>query len=318
MFSTEAATVGEVLTRAGVKLGQNDLVEPSATSPVPTGPFNINVYRARPVMVVDGLKTYNLRSAFQSPRLLALAAGLVIYPEDRFGTEITTDIVESEFIGEKVTIDRAKPLNVKVDGKERLIRTQASTTVEALKGAGIVLGAKDAVTIDPAAPVTSGMSVGITRVTEATVTLTHALPRTVKTIADPAMYRGQSTVQAEGSDGQKTVTYRIQYKDGIETSREAIQTVKHVEPVTRVIVQGSKTPEDAWAKLRMCEAGGDYTRNSGNGYYGAYQFNLSTWQSNGGTGSPHEAAPAVQDEIAKKLFARRGASPWPICGRYLR
>jgi resuscitation-promoting factor RpfB len=162
-----------------------------------------------------------------------------------------------------------------------------------------------------------GMSVGITRVTEAVVTLTHTLPRTVKTIPDPGIVKGQSTVQAEGSDGQKTVTYRIDYKDGVETGREALQVVKHVEPVTRVILKGTKIPDDGWAKLRMCEAGGDYTRNSGNGYYGAYQFNLSTWQSNGGTGYPHQASPAVQDEIALRLYSRRGASPWPICGRYL-
>lgn len=317
LFSTDATTVSDVLARAGVKLKENDLVEPSVTTPVPPGQFNINVYRARPVTVVDGHQTHRLRSAYQSPRLLALAAGLVLYPEDRFRTEVITDIVDDGAVGEKVIVTRAKPINVKVDGQERLVRTHAATAGEALQNAGVVLGAKDTVSVDPATQVTPGMSLSITRVSEAVVTLTQTLPRTVKTIPDPNLLKGQSAVQEEGSDGQKTLTYRINYKDGVETSREVLQVVKNINPVTRVIVQGTKTPDDAWAKLRMCEAGGDYTRNSGNNYYGAYQFNLSTWQSNGGTGYPHQAPPAVQDEIAKRLYARRGASPWPICGRFL-
>src|SRR6185369_3570218 len=136
LFSTDAPRVGDVLKRADVKLAAGDLVEPAVSAPVPTGQFNINVYRARPVLVVDGLQTYRLRSAYQSSRLLALAAGLVVYPEDRFRSEvITADIVDSGFIGEKVIVTRAKPVNVKVDGATHLIRTQAATAGEALAGA---------------------------------------------------------------------------------------------------------------------------------------------------------------------------------------
>ena len=79
---------------------------------------------------------------------------------------------------------------------------------------------------------------------------------------------------------------------------------------------GAVTP-DTWAKLRMCESSGNYATNTGNGYYGAYQFNLATWQGLGYTGLPSNAAPAVQDQAAQKLYAQRGWQPWPACSAKL-
>jgi len=73
--------------------------------------------------------------------------------------------------------------------------------------------------------------------------------------------------------------------------------------------------DDVWARLRKCEAGGVYTRNSGNGYYGAYQFSAGTWRSLGYPGLPHQAPPEMQDEAAKKLQARSGWGQWPACSR---
>jgi LysM repeat protein len=64
-------------------------------------------------------------------------------------------------------------------------------------------------------------------------------------------------------------------------------------------------------RIRMRESGGNYATNTGNGYYGAYQFDLPTWRSNGGTGLPSEASPAEQDMRAQMLYDRRGCNPWP-------
>jgi hypothetical protein len=75
--------------------------------------------------------------------------------------------------------------------------------------------------------------------------------------------------------------------------------------------------DDVWAKLRRCEAGGRYNANTGNGYYGAYQFAAGTWRALGYTGLPHEAPPEVQDEAARKLQARSGWGQWPACARRL-
>lgn len=72
-----------------------------------------------------------------------------------------------------------------------------------------------------------------------------------------------------------------------------------------------------WAALRQCESGGNYSINTGNGFYGAYQFDLGTWHGVGGVGYPHEAAPAEQDKRAQILYDDRGAAPWPVCGDLL-
>lgn len=67
---------------------------------------------------------------------------------------------------------------------------------------------------------------------------------------------------------------------------------------------------NAWYQLRMCESSNRYDINTGNGYYGAYQFSLGTWASVGGTGLPSAATPAEQDYRALILYRKRGWSPW--------
>jgi Transglycosylase-like domain len=68
-----------------------------------------------------------------------------------------------------------------------------------------------------------------------------------------------------------------------------------------------------WARLRDCESAGNYHEDTGNGYYGAYQFSLATWHSMGGQGRPDEAGVAVQDALARRLEAVAGWRSWPSC-----
>lgn len=76
---------------------------------------------------------------------------------------------------------------------------------------------------------------------------------------------------------------------------------------------GGAGDDDVWAKLAQCESGGKPETNTGNGFYGMYQFTLETWQSLGGTGYPHEADAATQTAMAKKLQAQAGWGQWPGC-----
>jgi hypothetical protein len=71
-------------------------------------------------------------------------------------------------------------------------------------------------------------------------------------------------------------------------------------------------------RLRACESGDNYAANTGNGYYGAYQFSARTWRSLGYVGLPSQAVAALQDEAATRLQAQQGWSPWPSCARRLR
>jgi hypothetical protein len=69
--------------------------------------------------------------------------------------------------------------------------------------------------------------------------------------------------------------------------------------------------------MAQCEAAGNWSINSGNGYYGGLQFSLATWHSFGGTGYPHQASKAAQIAIGKKVQAAKGWSAWPGCARRL-
>ncbi|HUR13634.1 MAG TPA: transglycosylase family protein [Mycobacteriales bacterium] len=81
--------------------------------------------------------------------------------------------------------------------------------------------------------------------------------------------------------------------------------------------QAQAASSDDFARLRQCESGGNYRINTGNGYYGAYQFRPSTWRSLGYGGLPHRASPAIQDQAARRLQARHGWGQWPACSRRL-
>jgi hypothetical protein len=70
------------------------------------------------------------------------------------------------------------------------------------------------------------------------------------------------------------------------------------------------------ASIRACESGGNYATNTGNGFYGAYQFTDQTWHAMGGSGHASDASPAEQDARASALYAGgAGAGNWPVCAR---
>jgi Transglycosylase-like domain len=92
----------------------------------------------------------------------------------------------------------------------------------------------------------------------------------------------------------------------VSALRERIRELRVPEPVVAVPA--------ALQAIAVCESSGDPTTDTGNGFYGKYQFTLSTWQSVGGVGNPAAAPEAEQDMRAGMLYAREGSAPWPVCG----
>ena len=79
---------------------------------------------------------------------------------------------------------------------------------------------------------------------------------------------------------------------------------------------GADPSSAQWLALRKCESSDNYSVVSANGlYYGAYQFNVSTWQSVGGFGLPTQASHADQDYRALYLYRMRGWQPWTCAGK---
>jgi hypothetical protein len=71
-----------------------------------------------------------------------------------------------------------------------------------------------------------------------------------------------------------------------------------------------------WDDLAQCESGGDWSINTGNGYYGGLQFSYDTWHGYGGgefADYPHQATREQQIVVGERLRAARGYAPWPAC-----
>ncbi|RSM84877.1 transglycosylase [Streptomyces sp. WAC 01325] len=72
-----------------------------------------------------------------------------------------------------------------------------------------------------------------------------------------------------------------------------------------------------WDAVAQCEAGGNWSINTGNGYYGGLQFSASTWAAYGGTqyaATADQATKAQQIAIGEKVLAGQGKGAWPNCG----
>ncbi|MGH7196719.1 MAG: ubiquitin-like domain-containing protein [Candidatus Saccharimonadales bacterium] len=322
-FVTDATTVAEVLERTQIPLSEHDAVEPARGTQLVAPSYNINIYRARPVNIVDGAQRYQVMTPHTSGRTIAEGAGLKVYPEDEFHLERINNFVREGGVGLKLTIDRATPFTFVLYGKVVQARTQATTVGELLKEKGVNLQADDRVTPAADSPTTEGMTVVVYREGSQVVTEEQDVSFETENIQDADREVGYRQVKTPGVLGKKVVTYQIELRDGKEIGRTEIQSVVTVEPKKQVEIVGTKTNGfsggfgEALARLRQCEAGGRYDRNSGNGYYGAYQYNLSTWANYAGYHYPHEAPPAIQDQKAHETYQRRGWQPWPGCTRKL-
>jgi hypothetical protein len=77
--------------------------------------------------------------------------------------------------------------------------------------------------------------------------------------------------------------------------------------------RGGNSGTTVWDRLARCESGGNWSINTGNGYYGGLQFSLPSWRAAGGSGYPHKASRAEQISRGKRLKARQGWGAWPSC-----
>ncbi|MGW3667739.1 transglycosylase family protein [Streptomyces sp. NPDC005141] len=72
-----------------------------------------------------------------------------------------------------------------------------------------------------------------------------------------------------------------------------------------------------WDAVAQCESGGNWSINTGNGYYGGLQFSSSTWAAYGGTAyasTADQASKSQQITIGEKVLAAQGKGAWPTCG----
>ena len=315
---TKARTIREALKLAKFSIDERqDVVEPSLDSEMVAEKYNINIFRARPITIVDGNKRLKVTTAEQTPALIAKAAGIEVFEEDKT-TLSNSDNVAVDGANMVMKIDRASMVNFVLYGKESVIRTHAKTVGELLKEKNINPKKDDTLSVDRSVKIIPGMKIELWRNGKQTITAEEDVKFEVEKVQDANRDSGYREVKQAGENGKKNVTYEIEMKNGVEVSRKEIASVVTKEPKKQIEIVGTKSStsfsgsfSEALARLRSCE--GSYTSNTGNGYYGAYQFDKRTWGNYGGYELASDAPAAVQDEKAWQTYKARGWQPWPTC-----
>lgn len=316
-FLTHATTLRKALEGARIHIDKNDMVEPALDDELVASNYEVNIYRARPVTIVDGAARKRVMSPYRTAKQVVEHAGMTLRDEDLTDMTVNSDLV-GDGSGVQLSIDRAIAFKLKLYGKVVTAYTQGATVAEMLNEKGITLEKSDTLAVAKDTPIIEDMLVEIWRNGKQTFTQDEEIKAPVRQIQNADQPVGYKKVESEGKPGKKTVTYEIVMKNGKEVSRKVIQSVVREKAKERVEIVGTKADNtfngsfaEALARLRSCE--GSYTSNTGNGYYGAYQFDIGTWGGYGGYAVASDAPPSVQDEKAWETYQRRGWQPWPSC-----
>ena len=343
---TFAGEVGDVLESEGVDLGEHDVVAPAVDAEISDG-SEISVRYGRELTVsMDGVeRTYwttatNVDDALQQLGLRVVdSAELSVSrsaPIDREGLELV--------------VTTPKAVTLVVGGEKRQLQTTASTVDEVLGEVDVNVRELDELRPVRDTDVVDGMQVVVTRIGVQMQSVGVKTPFGTIVRETDDLYVDQVEIAREGVPGEVRKTYRIVKANGKVRTRKMIEAKVVRQPVAEIQLHGTKQypepepepepelepdpepePEpdvpspppvsdgSVWDELAQCESGGDWSINTGNGYYGGLQFSLSTWQAYGGTGYPHEHSRETQIAVATRLRDANGGSygSWPHCAAQL-
>jgi uncharacterized protein YabE (DUF348 family) len=318
--SARGATVAEVLRDQHISIGDHDRVAPSLDEQVEDG-SRISVRFGRPLTVeVDGAeRTYWVTSTAVAPALSEIG---------RSFTQAALSVSRSASIGRDglaMRVTTPKTVTLALAGHEPVRRTiTARTVAEALQQAGAKPDSDDRVRPAADTVLADGTAITWTRMRVATKHVAaEAVPFETVEKPDPSAYEGTSDVTRAGKDGVRDVTYRVVFKNGEVVKTKVVSASVTRKPVSEIVSVGTKqAPEIAdgsvWDRLAQCEAGGNWHINTGNGYYGGLQFNIGTWQANGGSGRPDQASREEQIRVATRVRDNAGGyGAWPACSASL-
>jgi uncharacterized protein YabE (DUF348 family) len=321
--STLGNTVGDVLDSQDISVGKHDVVAPGLGSQINDG-SNIAVRFGRPLKVnLDGNhQRYWVTATDVSAALSQIGV--------RYGNA-DLSASRSATIGRQglaLTVVTPKKLVIAVGGKKPHHQTlTALTTHEALKKLGVKVDKNDLVKPGLGATLKDGDKIVVTKVRKVTRRVTQSVGFGTVKHTDSSMFSGQTKTVRAGHDGSRHVVYRLIYHNGKVVARKVLHSKVTNKPVSAIVRVGSKSRpaptnfaggSTVWDRLAGCESGGNWAENTGNGYYGGLQFDLSTWHSYGGSGYPNQASRSTQIAIGTKVRdANGGYSAWPSCASQL-
>jgi uncharacterized protein YabE (DUF348 family) len=315
---TGAGTVGDLLHSEGIEVSDHDVVAPGLTAKLNEG-SRVAVRFGREVTFnVDG-KPQTIWTTATTVDQAVSALGI-----DTAGAELSTS--RSSSIGREgldVDIATEKQIVIKVAGKKRSFTTTAQTVGEALSEAKIAVDSDDKISIAKTAALVDGAKFSYTRVDVKRVTKKQKVAYGTVRKESGKIAKGVTKIDKAGVSGARAVTYRVVRHNGKIISRKKVGSKITRKPVTQIVLVGTKAPKTSsapsvaaggvWDKIAQCESGGNWSINTGNGFYGGLQFTLSTWHAYGGSGMPNQASRAQQIAVAKKVQAAQGWGAWPAC-----
>lgn len=238
-FITTKETLKEALSEQNITVDEKDAVEPSLEEKLVAPDYQVNIYRARPVTVIDGATRQRVVTPYQSAERIVKDTGISLYAEDTTILERSSDYV-GDGAGLQLTIDRATPIQLDLYGAKTEVRTQAETVNDMLKEKKIDLGGNDRVSVASNTPIAAGMELRIWREGKQTITAEEEVAFETEQIKDADRPVGYKAVQTPGANGKKTVTYEVDIVNGAEVARKEIASLVTQEPTKQVEVIGSK------------------------------------------------------------------------------
>ena len=237
---TRAETVGDFLNRTNTKLNQNDLVEPSLKSVIDADNYRISVYRAKPMVIVDGGTTIKVLTPYSDKLTIAQKAGLTIYPEDILTLSSPDNFIKSNNLGQALIIDRAVLVMVGLYGAPLVVdRTQATTVGGYLRENNIKVEAGSNLVPAESTPITSGMAIFIAKAGKTVTVVEQPVPFETETSLDASLPLNKINVLTTGKNGRKFVYYE---SDISGANRKILHEVVIEQPIKQIQVKGIKAP----------------------------------------------------------------------------
>lgn len=325
---SDGAKVKDAIEKSGIILNEHDRVEPGLNSEISNVEYNVNVYRAHPVVIVEDSLKKPVVSSYQTGNEIVKEAGINLRDEDTVELQKANELTDGA--GLKAIIKRATPINLTFFGKNEVVYTQSKTVGDFLKDRNIKLGKDDKMSHLEADAITASMDLRVWREGRQTITVEEEVAYPTEKIQDADKAPGYKEIRQAGKNGKRTATYDIVVQDGVEVSRTETNSIIITQPVKQIEVHGAKfaytggpLSEAQITALGTCESGMTANRNSGNGFYGAFQFTKSTWRSSApapyNTGDPHEAPLDAQKQAVQNLLSRSSIfTQFPGCANKMR
>ena len=219
-FITKKATLKEALADANIAIDANDRTEPALDTKLVANSYQVNIYRARPVVIKDGLTATKVITSYRTGAQIAKHAGLVLHDEDKAELSQSTNPL-GDGASEVMTVTRATPFTFDFYGKTSTSYSLGKTVGDMLNRKHITLAQNDVVVPGVDTPLAAGLHVRLYREGTQTITQEEEVPFETEKIKDANQPASYKEVKTAGKKGKRTVTYEIKIENGVEVSQRS-------------------------------------------------------------------------------------------------